>query len=68
MRGVGWMKTIDALENNELLKEIIQLKTKKNELYSQSGPNSPSYLDLSLKLNILVNQYVDEKIETLSSH
>lgn len=62
------LKADDAMETDELLKEIIQLKTKKSELYSQSGPNSPGYLDLSLKLNILVNQYVDEKIEILLNH
>lgn len=59
---------MEIVENQELLKEIIQLKMKKSELYSQSGPNSPDYLDLSLKLNLLVNQYVDEKIENLLSH
>jgi hypothetical protein len=61
------MKANDSVsyENTELLNEIFQLKTKKNELYSQKGPGSPDYLDLSLKLNVLVTQYIDEKIKTL---
>jgi hypothetical protein len=52
-------------ENMELLKEITQLKTKKSVLYTQSGPNSSDYLDLTIKLNVLVTQYIDEKIDHL---
>lgn len=53
-------------ENMELLGEIIQLKTEKNKLYRQSGPNSSGYLDVSLRLNLLMTKYIDEKIENLA--
>lgn len=56
------------VENMALLKEISQLKLKRNELYSHSGPNSSNYVDITLKLNRLVHQYIDEKIENLLSH
>mgnify|MGYP007126151192 CR=1 FL=1 len=56
---------VDSYENTELLKEIFQLKTKKSELYNLKGPGNPDYLDLSLKLDVLVTRYIDEKIETL---
>ncbi|MDF1507050.1 hypothetical protein PZE06_02515 [Robertmurraya sp. DFI.2.37] len=49
-------------ENTELLKEISVLRSKKNELYHKSGPNSPIYLDLALKLDFLETQYIEEKI------
>jgi hypothetical protein len=50
------------LENVMLLKEICSLKTKMSELYHQKGPACPDYISLSLKLNTLVNQYLEEKI------
>jgi hypothetical protein len=52
------------LENVMLLKEICTLKTKTSELYHQKGPCCPDYISLSLKLNSLVNQYLEEKIMT----
>ncbi|WP_019152507.1 hypothetical protein [Robertmurraya massiliosenegalensis] len=52
-------------ENTELLKEISILRTKKSELYHKSGPNSPVYLDLALKLDFLETKYIEEKIDHL---
>lgn len=52
-------------ENMELLREIDLLKSKKNELYSHTGPSSSDYIDLSLRLDLLMNRYVEEKIEIL---
>ncbi|MEQ2529444.1 hypothetical protein EKG37_07590 [Robertmurraya yapensis] len=57
---------VQPAENMELLSEIIQLKTEKNKLYRQSGPNSSGYLDLTLRLNLLMTKYIDEKIENLA--
>lgn len=54
------------LENMMLLKEICHLKTKKSELYHQKGPCCSDYITLSLKLNTLVNQYLEEKIVNLN--
>jgi hypothetical protein len=54
------------LENVMLLKEICTLKTKMKELYQQKGPCCPDYISHSLKLNSLVNQYLEEKIVNLS--
>ena len=52
-------------ENMKLLNEIFNLKTKKNELYNQKGPGSSDYITLSIKLNILVDEYLEEKIGTI---
>lgn len=61
------MKTKEPvqIENLELLKEIVHLKDKKSELFSHTGPSSSDYIDVSIKLDLLVNQYVEEKIENL---
>ncbi|MDP4108228.1 MAG: hypothetical protein Q8935_25210 [Bacillota bacterium] len=53
------------LENVNLLMEIAHLKTKVTELYNQNGPGSPDYISLSLKLSLLINEYIDEKIVDL---
>jgi hypothetical protein len=55
----------NQLENMILLKEICKLKTNMSELYHQKGPGCSDYISLSLKLNSLVNQYLDEKIVNL---
>lgn len=52
-------------ENMNLLKEIINLKTKKKELYNQKGPSSSDYIMLSIKLDLLINEYIEEKIVQL---
>jgi hypothetical protein len=50
------------LENMNLLMEIAHLKTKVTELYKQNGPGNSDYISLSIKLNLLINEYIDEKI------
>jgi hypothetical protein len=54
------------LENMKLLKEICNLKTKMGELYHQKGPCCPDYISLSLKLNSVIHQYLEEKIVNLN--
>lgn len=58
------MKAIVS-ENIKLLNEISNLKIKLTELYSQNGPSTPEYISLSIKLDLLVNEYLDEKIKNL---
>jgi hypothetical protein len=52
-------------ENLRVLREISKLKKKKNELYSLKGPYSSDYISLSIKLDLLINRYVEEKIGNL---
>jgi hypothetical protein len=52
-------------ENIKLLTEISHLRTKKSELYNQKGPGSNDYITLSIKLNLLVDEYLEEKIGTI---
>lgn len=61
------MKAIEAVnfENMKLLMEIFILKTKISELYQQTGPGSSDYISLSIKLKLLVDKYLEEKIENL---
>jgi hypothetical protein len=61
------MKTIESaeIENTELLLEIVNLKTKLSEIYKQIGPCSSEYITLSIKLNLLMNNYFEEKTENL---
>jgi hypothetical protein len=54
-------------ENNKLLMEILNLRLNLSELYLQTGPSSPDYISLSLKLDLLINQYFDEKVSKLTS-
>lgn len=49
-------------ENMKLLKEIYNLKTKLNDMYTQSGPNSSEYINLSIKLNVLEKKYMEEQL------
>jgi hypothetical protein len=55
------------VENISLLKEIMNLRTNLSELYSQTGPSSPDYISLSIKLDLLINKYFDEKISSLTN-
>lgn len=50
------------LENMNLLREIVHLKSKISELYNEKGPYSSDYISLSIKLDVLINEYIDEKI------
>jgi hypothetical protein len=57
------MKAIEFLdtENMELLMEIVNLKAKLSGIYNQTGPNSSEYITLSIRLNLLMNKYFEEK-------
>ncbi|MDQ1000630.1 hypothetical protein QFZ28_001030 [Neobacillus niacini] len=61
------MKTIKLTqnENKELLMDIVELKIKLSELFNQTGPNTSEYISLSIKLDCLMNEYFNEKIEQL---
>jgi hypothetical protein len=50
-------------ENMNLLMEILDLKTSKSKLYNQKGPGSSDYIMLSIKLDLLINEYLEEKME-----
>ncbi|MFJ5759209.1 Spo0E family sporulation regulatory protein-aspartic acid phosphatase [Neobacillus sp. NPDC093182] len=61
------MKTnkLTQIENKELLMDIVELKIKLSELFNQTGPNTSEYISLSIKLDCLMNEYFNEKIEQL---
>ncbi|WP_042462756.1 aspartyl-phosphate phosphatase Spo0E family protein [Neobacillus dielmonensis] len=61
------MEIIENLpnENIKLLKEIANTRTQLLDLYTQHGPASPDYISLSLKQNLLINQYIEEKIASM---
>lgn len=58
------MKVIETVppENVSLLIEIANLKTEITQLYHQHGPGSSDYISLSIKLDLLINEYIEEKI------
>jgi hypothetical protein len=58
------MKATES-ENMKLLMDILNLKSKKSELYQQTGPSSSDYISLSIKLDLLVNSYLEEKLVDL---
>ncbi|MEH7492508.1 Spo0E family sporulation regulatory protein-aspartic acid phosphatase [Neobacillus niacini] len=53
------------IENKKLLMDIVELKIKLSELFTRSGPNTSEYISLSIKLDCLMNDYFNEKIEQL---
>jgi hypothetical protein len=53
------------IENKKLLMDIVGLKVKLSELFNQTGPNTSEYISLSIKLDCLMNEYFNEKIEQL---
>lgn len=61
------MKTIEHVqgENMKLLVEIYQLRIILNKLYSQKGPANSDYISLSIKLDLLIKEYIEEKISVL---
>jgi hypothetical protein len=63
------MKTSESfhIENKDLLLDIVNRKTKLSDIYKQIGPNSSEYITLSIKLNLLMNKYFEEKAENLMS-
>jgi hypothetical protein len=60
------MKTNKSSQiETKLLMDIVELKIKQSELFNQSGPNTSEYISLSIKLDCLMNEYFNEKIEQL---
>jgi hypothetical protein len=62
------------IENNQvqrdeigLLSEILNLKMTLRDLYAQKGPISSDYITLSIKLDLLTKQYIDEKLMDIFS-
>ena len=54
------------IENTKLLMDIVELKIKLSKLFNQTGPNTSEYVSLSIKLDCLMNEYFNEKIEQLT--
>ncbi|MFE8698932.1 Spo0E family sporulation regulatory protein-aspartic acid phosphatase [Cytobacillus sp. FJAT-53684] len=54
-------------ENMKLLMEIFNLKLTLRELYMQKGPASSDYISQSIKLNVLIKEYFEEKTLSLIS-
>jgi hypothetical protein len=52
-------------ENTKLLMKIAKVKRQLKELNRQTGPNSSDYINLTLQLNSLMNEYVEEEISIL---
>jgi hypothetical protein len=48
------------------LMKIIDLRNSLQELHNQHGPNSPSYITLSLRLGLLEKEYIEERISLLT--
>jgi hypothetical protein len=62
------MKAIDHVksENMNLLLEIYNLKKHLSELYTQKGPANGEYISFSIKLDLLLKEYIEEKITMLN--
>jgi len=54
-------------ENMKLLTEIFNLRMILKELYAQSGPNSSDYISFSCKLDFLVKEYMEEKMNMVKN-
>lgn len=52
-------------ENMQLLFEIFKMKVNLRELYIQKGPTSPDYISVSIKLDLLTEEYFEEKFLNL---
>lgn len=51
------------IENDKLLMDIVEIKRKLSELFNRTGPNTSEYISLSIKLDFLMNEYFNEKME-----
>ena len=54
-------------ENVKLLMEILNHKIKLRDMYRQTGPGNSEYITLSLKLDLLVKEYIEERLLLLIS-
>lgn len=52
-------------ENMNLLLEILYLKIQLRDLYAKTGPGNSEYISLSIKLDLLQNEYIDGKLVDL---
>jgi hypothetical protein len=55
----------DEIENTKLLMDIVNLKIQLRELYNQKGPNTSEYVSVKINLDILMNEYFEQKITQL---
>ena len=62
MKAVNHVKN----ENMDLLLEIYNLKTTLSDLYSKKGPANGEYISISIKLDLLLKQYIEEKMTMLN--
>lgn len=53
-------------ENMSLLVEIRSLKENLRELYLQTGPGNSNYISLSIKLDVLINEYIEGQLVELT--
>lgn len=59
------METLEQSQSEKIkLTKMIHLRNRLNEIHDQSGPSSAKYIDLSLQLNKMEKEYIDEKINT----
>lgn len=69
MSGMKLKKEFVQNENWQLLMEILTIKNKLSELNVKRGPAHPDYISLSIKLDLLTKQYIEEKIfDLISNH
>ena len=60
------LKDHEQLEDVALLAEILELRKKLKEIYKAKGPGNTEYITLSIKLDLLMNQYFEEIGESLA--
>jgi hypothetical protein len=54
-------------ENMNLLMEIHNLKITLRDIYTQKGSANSEYISLSIKLDLLMKEYIDGKLSNLMS-
>jgi hypothetical protein len=53
-------------KDSRLLREIMNLRKQLSELYNHTGPTSPDYIRLSLRLNVLIHEYIERRAKQIS--
>lgn len=54
-------------ENIKLLMEILNYKIKLRDMYRKTGPGNSDYITLSIKLDLLIKEYIEERLLLLIS-
>ena len=67
MRCMNLEKDSFQSENMKLLTEILEHKINLRKLYGEWGPGSSDYISLSIKHDLLVKEYIEEKLLNLIS-